>query len=87
MGAQSPGAPGGCRFEVAGMTPARKAAHPDVLLSSRDLAAMLGVAMVTLSRWRSQRKGPPFLYLGPKRAAYRLGAVRQWLDVQSGTAQ
>lgn len=48
------------------------------LLDSREVAAYLKVSEATLSRWRTDKKGPPFLRMrGITR--YRLDAVEAWL--------
>lgn len=49
------------------------------LLDSREVAAYLKVSESTLSRWRTDRKGPPFLRLGGI-TRYRLDAVDAWLS-------
>lgn len=59
----------------------------DRLLSPPEVAELLGVCRETLSNWRRQGKGPPFIRFGadPLRARVRYlpGAVRQWLDEQT----
>ncbi len=49
------------------------------LLDSREVAAYLKVSESTLSRWRTDQKGPPFLRLGGGVVRYRLDAVDAWL--------
>lgn len=49
------------------------------LLDSHEVAALLKVSESTLSRWRADEKGPPFLRLGGI-TRYRLDAVETWLD-------
>ncbi|MDF2990579.1 MAG: DNA-binding protein [Microbacterium sp.] len=49
------------------------------LLDSREVAAYLKVSESTLSRWRTDHKGPPFLRLGGGVIRYRLDAVGAWL--------
>ncbi|MGB4135610.1 MAG: helix-turn-helix domain-containing protein [Microbacterium sp.] len=54
----------------------------DVLVSplrdSREIAAFLRVSESTLSRWRAEKKGPPFIRIcGVTR--YRIEQVEQWL--------
>ena len=51
----------------------------DTLLSSKQLAGLTGVSTVTLSRWRSEGRGPPFLRLSASRVAYPLAAYREWV--------
>lgn len=48
------------------------------LLDSREVAACLKVSEATLSRWRNDKKGPPFLRMGGI-TRYRLDAVEAWL--------
>ncbi|WP_223628649.1 helix-turn-helix domain-containing protein [Microbacterium sp. EST19A] len=48
------------------------------LLSSKEVAALLGVSEPTLSRWRSSGDGPPVLVVkGIFR--YRPESVEQWV--------
>jgi excisionase family DNA binding protein len=49
------------------------------LLDSHEVANYLKVSESTLSRWRTERKGPPFVRLGGI-ARYRLDSVDQWLS-------
>ena len=52
------------------------------LLDSREVAAFLKVSESTLSRWRADRKGPPFLRVGGI-TRYRFDAVEAWLAALS----
>lgn len=56
------------------------------LLDSREVAAYLKVSESTLSRWRADRKGPPFLRVGGI-TRYRLDAVEAWLAALSSDEQ
>lgn len=49
------------------------------LLDSHEVAVLLKVSESTLSRWRADEKGPPFLKLGGI-TRYRLDAVEAWLE-------
>jgi excisionase family DNA binding protein len=49
------------------------------LLDSHEVASYLKVSESTLSRWRTERKGPPFVRLGGI-ARYRLDSVDHWLS-------
>ena len=50
------------------------------LLSSDELAQMLGVKARSLEGWRRRGKGPRFIRLsGHKAVRYPLSAVRTWL--------
>lgn len=48
------------------------------LMDSHELAQYLKVSESTLSRWRAEKKGPPFMQLGGI-ARYRIDSVDQWL--------
>lgn len=48
------------------------------LLDSREVAAYLKVSEATLSRWRTDKKGPPFLRMGGI-TRYRVDDVEAWL--------
>ncbi|MBG0716499.1 helix-turn-helix domain-containing protein [Microbacterium sp. 2C] len=54
----------------------------DVLVSplrdSREIAAFLRVSESTLSRWRAEKKGPPFIRIGGV-TRYRIEQVERWL--------
>ena len=54
----------------------------DVLVSplrdSREIAAFLRVSESTLSRWRAEKKGPPFIRIGGV-TRYRYEQVEHWL--------
>ena len=58
-------------------------APDDALWSSKQLAALMGVSLVTLSRWRSAGKGPPWIRLSSSRAAYSVGGFRAWVISQT----
>jgi hypothetical protein len=46
--------------------------------SEVDCAALLGVRVSTLRRWRAHRQGPPFTVVSRK-FYYRRAAVENWL--------
>ena len=48
------------------------------LLSSAEAAALLGISLRTLRRWRQMREGPPWVPIGRK-IVYRTQALRAWL--------
>lgn len=60
-------------------------ALPDPLLGEymdrHELARQLGVSLDTLSKWSTQRIGPPRVRLG-RRILYRREAVREWLRLR-----
>ena len=51
------------------------------LLKDREVAAMVGVSVATVRRWRLLRRGPQYLKIGVL-IRYRQESVRQWLDAQ-----
>lgn len=63
-------------------TPATNHAIPRMLRSA-EVAELLGVNPSTLSRWRTEGKGPRVYWLGPATPRYREDEVLAWLD---GTA-
>lgn len=42
---------------------------------SADIAAMFGVCRATVSLWRKERRGPPFIQIGPRSYRYRRSTV------------
>jgi predicted DNA-binding transcriptional regulator AlpA len=54
----------------------------DTLIRAADAPAYCGLARQTLSRWRSERKGPRYVKLG-SRVAYRAGDLREWINTQT----
>lgn len=61
------------------MTEAAEHTLASPLLDSREVATYLKVSESTLSRWRADRTGPPFVRMGTI-ARYRLDAVDAWLE-------
>jgi predicted DNA-binding transcriptional regulator AlpA len=54
---------------------------PNTFLTSRNVAHILGLkSTVTLARWRCDRKGLPFIRLGPTRVAYRAADVLAYVE-------
>lgn len=53
----------------------------DVLLSTREVAELLGVDGSTLRRWRTAEPpaGPPFVPISERVTKYRKGDVRDWI--------
>ena len=49
------------------------------MLTPDDLAAELGVSLMTLGRWRRDGTGPPFAMVG-RHVRYRRRDVDRWLD-------
>ncbi len=59
----------------------RTSTELEPLLSTRDLAAYLGVPVATLYGWRYQDVGPQSFRVG-RHLRYRLGDVEEWLQSQ-----
>lgn len=55
-------------------------ANRETLITRRQLASVLPVSYDTLARWASKGEGPPFLKIGPRTVAYRVGDIREWLE-------
>lgn len=51
------------------------------LLQSREVARLLGVPPSRLARWRRERRGPPFVRLGPH-PRYPLDGLRRWIELR-----
>ena len=54
------------------------------LLRPDAVAAMLGISLDTVQRWRTEGKGPPAVYLTPRTIRYRLDAVEAWAKMNEG---
>lgn len=57
----------------------------DMLINSRKAAELLGISTVTLARWRAEKKGPPFIRLGPTRVGYPVGRYREWVAARAAS--
>ena len=55
----------------------------DALMSAKQLAPLMGVSLITLSRRRSEEKGPPFVRLSACRVTYPARAYREWIKAQT----
>ncbi len=53
----------------------------ETLWCARDVAEFLNVSQATLSRWRREKIGPPFLRVGGI-SRYSPGTVRAWVSEQ-----
>jgi len=53
---------------------------PDILLSTRELAALFGVGTATVINWRVRRIGPPWIRFRFGRVRYSRAAALAWLD-------
>ena len=51
----------------------------DGYLTPEELAAELDLALITLARWRSKKKGPPFTKAG-RQVLYSRESVRRWFE-------
>jgi hypothetical protein len=54
----------------------------EYLLRPEDVCAVLGTKPKTLSNWRSERRGPPFVTIG-RHAYYPMDPLMLWLDQQA----
>lgn len=52
------------------------------LLTSNQAARLLGLSKSTLEHWRTVRKGPPFVRVGPRCIRYRRADLDAWLSGQ-----
>lgn len=52
------------------------------LLTSQQVADLLGLKKDTIEKWRRQRRGPAFVRLGGA-IRYRQSAIRKFLDDQT----
>ena len=53
---------------------------PEPLLTTREVAEILGVNAVTLAKWRAAGTGPAFVQPAPRTVRYRPSAIDAWLD-------
>jgi predicted DNA-binding transcriptional regulator AlpA len=51
------------------------------LINDHEVAAMVGVSVATVRRWRLLRSGPRYLRIGVL-IRYRPESIRQWLDAR-----
>ena len=52
---------------------------PRALLRRRELCKLLGVGAATIYRWLRNGSFPPPVRLGPRRVAWRVEDVEEWL--------
>jgi predicted DNA-binding transcriptional regulator AlpA len=57
--------------------------NPDELLDTKQTAAWLGVAPITLEIWRSKERGPAYVIMGTRSIRYRRTDVQTWLTAQT----
>ncbi|WP_022726765.1 helix-turn-helix domain-containing protein [Fodinicurvata sediminis] len=60
------------------MTLAFDPAYLDSAINEQDAAALLGVEVPTLRRWRQVGDGPPFMHIG-RLVRYRRADLFQWM--------
>lgn len=54
-------------------------------LTSKEVAAMLGIGEQSLRRWRTQGKGPPFVKIEGARIIYERSRLESWISKSGGT--
>jgi predicted DNA-binding transcriptional regulator AlpA len=56
-----------------------------LLVNTAQAAARIGVAEITLRRWRwlQNPNQPPFIRVGPRGVKYRVSDLDRWLDGQT----
>jgi predicted DNA-binding transcriptional regulator AlpA len=52
------------------------------LLTAEDVSQVTGLSVETLARWRSQRKGIPFLKLSRNVVRYQQAKLDRWLSAR-----
>lgn len=52
---------------------------PNALLSEHEVAAIVGLSLGTIRRWRIQRQGPRFLKIGAA-VRYRREDLAAWIE-------
>jgi hypothetical protein len=57
--------------------------NDDTLIRRSDLPLYIPVAPQTWARWACEGTGPPFLKIGRRLVAYRVGDLRFWLQSQT----
>lgn len=55
---------------------------PQTLLDQKPVALQLGVAEVTLEKWRQEGRGPAFIKIG-RLVRYRQSDIDSWLNAQT----
>lgn len=59
----------------------------DLLLTPEEAAKRLNNTPRTLSRWRRQGAGPPFVRCGPRRIGYPESGLTKWCDARTFTSR
>lgn len=70
-------------FGTSGTQAATKGCLPENenLLTTNQLASLLGLKAETLARWRSLRIGPRFVRISPRCLRYRSSDISAWLEL------
>ena len=63
----------------AGLLVEAGAGDPNDMLTTKQVAAWLGLSATTLEIWRTEGRGPPFVRLSPRMVRYRRSDVQAWL--------
>jgi predicted DNA-binding transcriptional regulator AlpA len=50
--------------------------------TTEEVAAALGLAVVTLAKWRAVGKGPKFVKPSPGMVRYRIEDIDEWMTAQ-----
>ncbi len=53
---------------------------PEPLLTTKEVAAFVGLSAYTLTRYRMDGIGPNYVHLGPKIVRYRRSDIEAWVD-------
>jgi predicted DNA-binding transcriptional regulator AlpA len=56
----------------------------DQLVDDNTVAAVIGMSVTTIRKWRYLAQGPPWVKVGLKSVRYRVGALREWLHGLEG---
>jgi predicted DNA-binding transcriptional regulator AlpA len=67
---------------IQSVTPEKNMNDPildDKILTTQQAAKLANQQPMTMSKWRSRGKGPPYLRLGGK-IRYRLSDIRKWIE-------
>jgi predicted DNA-binding transcriptional regulator AlpA len=59
------------------------AGHPDELLTTPEVAAILRLSTKTLENWRWRKEGPPYQRISRRAIFYRRGDLQQWVHDQT----
>ena len=64
------------------MTDTTSPNFPDPFLAPKEVAALLGVRVPTIWRWRRDGRFPHAVRLGPQRIGWRKSTIERWIDGQ-----